>query len=102
MKTDVLLDVAGLALRAAEAGLRRRRPPASKPPAKRAERVMRKALPAAEKALKRVTQRVVARVPPVKARRRRSRLSLIRTTALGAAFAGAAAYIVIKEQERVR
>src|SRR5436853_239118 len=50
MKTETLFDVASLGLRAAEAALRRRRPPASTGPDTRPDRLVRRALPVASNA----------------------------------------------------
>jgi SAM-dependent methyltransferase len=102
MKTETIFDLASLGLRAAEAALRRRRPPASPGPDTRADRLVRRALPMAEKALARVVplNKPVTPSGKRKAARRRSRAGF--AVVMGAAAAGAAAYIVVKEQQRVR
>ena len=54
MKTETILDMVGVGLRAADAALQRRRPTSSGPDT-RADQIMRRVvLPAAEKALSRV------------------------------------------------
>src|SRR5713101_4497648 len=97
MKTETLLDILGLGLRAADAALQRRRPTTSGPDS-RADRIVRRVvLPVAEKAL--------GRVAPPSARptaRRRRALPLGAATLAGAVAAGAAAFVVMKQQQRVR
>src|SRR5437867_3533419 len=101
MKTETLFDVASLGLRAAEAALRRKRPITDKLDS-RADKLVRRALPVAEKALARVVPLAAPAIKKRQAKRRRSRAAFAGTAILGAAVAGAAAYIVVKEQQRVR
>lgn len=97
MKTETILDVVGLGLRAADAALQRRRPTSSGPDT-RADRIVRRVvLPVAEKAL--------GRVAPAAARplaRRRRRLPLGVSSLAGALGAGAVAYVLVRQQQRVR
>src|SRR6266542_5550877 len=102
MKTETLFDLASLALRAAEAALRRRRPAVSPGPDTRADRLVRHALPVAEKALARVIPLRSSVAKKERPARRRSRAGFTGAAILGAAVAGAAAYIVVKQQQRVR
>src|SRR5258706_11951623 len=100
MKTETLFDIASLGLRAAEAALRRRRPAVSSGPDTRADRLVRRALPVAEKALARVVPLrapVAKKEPPA---RRRSRAGFASTAILGAAVAGAAPPNVVKKEQR--
>jgi SAM-dependent methyltransferase/uncharacterized protein YbaR (Trm112 family) len=99
MKTETMLDVVGLGLRAVDAALQRRRP-TSPGPDTRADRIVRRVvLPVAEKAL----GRVAPASPRSLARRRRGlRLGLVASSLAGALAAGAAAYVVVKQQQRVR
>jgi SAM-dependent methyltransferase len=99
MKTETLLDILGLGLRAADAALQRRRPTTSGPDS-RADRIVRRVvLPVAEKALGRVAP---ASARPPARRRRRLSVGLAVSTLAGALAAGAAAYVVVKQQQRVR
>ena len=99
MKTETVLDLVGLGLRAADAALQRRRP-ASSGPDTRADRIVRRVvLPMAEKALGSVAP---AAARPAARRRRRPGLTLGLSTLAGALAAGAAAYVVVKQQQRVR
>ena len=103
MKTETILDVVGLGLRAADAALQRRRPTSAGPDT-RADKIVRRVLPVAEKALGRVAP-VAVRPPgarPLARRRRRRGLTLGISTVAGALAAGAAAYVVVKQQQRVR
>src|SRR5260221_13984679 len=99
MKTETVLDLVGLGLRAADAALKRRRP-ASSGPDTRADRIVRQVvLPMAEKALGSVAP---AAARPAAPRRRRRSLTLGLSTLAGALAAGATAYLVVKQQQRVR
>src|SRR5262249_20583412 len=98
MKTETLIDTLSFGLRAADAALKRRRP-TSPGPDTRADKIVRQVvLPVAERALGRVAPDSAR--PP--ARRRRRRLPLGMATLAGALAAGAAAYVVVKQQQRVR
>jgi SAM-dependent methyltransferase len=94
MKPETLLHVLGLGLRAAEAAVRRRGPQAA-PPSTRVDRLVQRVLPMAEKALDRAA-------PRRRRARRRSALAQAAATAFGALAAGSLAYVVVKEQQRVR
>ena len=109
MKPETILDVLGLGLRAAEAALSRR--PKLNLPDTRADQLVRRVLPLAERALERVTPPgpVGEKVKEVRhalrarrTRRRRSLIGTLGTVAAGALSAGAVAYIVVKEQQRIR
>lgn len=108
MKLDTLLDLAGLALRGAEALAGRRPNNDADKPDTRLDRLARRVIPLADKALDRMTPRngrvlTRARRRAEKQQRcRRSRLSYLFPTLLGAAAAGAAAYLVVRQQQRVR
>ena len=100
MKTETVLDMLGLGLRAAEAALQRRRP-ATAGPDTRADRIVRRVvLPMAEKALGRVAP--ASARPSARPRRRGLLLGLLASSVAGALAAGAAAYVVVKQQQRVR
>ena len=109
MKPETILDVLGLGLRAAEGGPSRR--PKLNLPDTRADQLVRRVLPLAERALERVTPPgpVGEKVKEVRhalrarrTRRRRSLIGTLGTVAAGALSAGAVAYIVVKEQQRIR
>jgi SAM-dependent methyltransferase len=100
MKTETLLDLVGLALRTADATLQRRRPVSDGPDTPADRLVQRVVLPMAEKALGQAAP--AAARPAVRRRRRRRGLTLGLSTLVGAVAAGAAAYTVVKQQQRVR
>ena len=108
MKPETILDVLGLGLRAAEAALSRR--PAIDLPDTRADRLVRRVLPLAERALERVAPAAGAGHKLAEARtslraarrRRRSIFGPLASVAVGALTAGTVAYIVVKEQQRIR
>jgi hypothetical protein len=103
MKPETVLNVLGLGLRAAEVALSRR--PADDGPDTRADRLVRRALPLAERALKRVAPAAAVREKLAgvrRGRRARRRRSALGPLAIGALTAGAAAYVVVKEQQRIR
>jgi hypothetical protein len=101
MKPETLIDVLGLGLRAAEAFLSRR--PAQPRPDTRVDRLVRRVVPVAEKALDQATPRRQADKARRRSRqRRRSALGQAAATMLGAVAAGSVAYLVVKEQQRVR
>lgn len=101
MKPETILDVLGLGLRAAEAALSRR--PAKDRPDTRADKLVRRVLPLAERALERVAPAAAApKAAEARAPRRRRRASVLGPLVLGALSAGAAAYIVTQEQQRIR
>ena len=100
MKTDTLFDVMGLALRAAEAALQRRRP-TSPGPDSRADRLVRSVvLPVAARALGRVAP--PAARPLARRRRRGLPLTYVAATIVGAALASGTALVLIRQQQRVR
>jgi len=97
MKPETVFDAISLGLRAADAALQRRRPTSTGPDTRTDRIVRRVVLPVAERAL--------GRVAPPNARplaRRRRQLPLGVATLAGAVAAGAAAYVVVKQQQRVR
>ncbi len=108
MKPETILEVLGLGLRAAEAALSRR--PAVDLPDTRADRLVRRVLPLAERALDRVApangvaHKVAEARQQIRAtrRRRRSLFGALASVAVGALSAGTVAYIVVKEQQRIR
>jgi SAM-dependent methyltransferase len=101
MKTDTLLDVLGLGLRAAEAALQRRRPTSAGPDSRADRIVKRVVLPVAAKALDRAAP---ASTRPAARRRRRRGLPLgfVASTLAGALAAGGVAYVLLRQQQRVR
>jgi len=97
MKPETVIDAISLGLRAADAALQHRRPTSTGPDTRTDRIVRRVVLPVAERALDRVS--------PANARslaRRRRRLPLGVASLAGAVAAGAAAYVVVKQQQRVR
>jgi hypothetical protein len=109
MRLDTILDLAGLGLRAAEAVAGRLAPGDADKPDTRVDQIVRRALPVAEKVLDRVAPSAngrvstrVRRAVEKRARRRRSGLGLVAGALVGAAAAGAAAYLVVREQQRIR
>ena len=108
MKPETVLEVLGLGLRAAEAALSRR--PKLDLPDTRADQLVRRVLPLAERALDRVAPAagaVTHKVAEARERRRtavarRRRGSALVPLILGALSAGAAAYVVVQEQQRIR
>jgi len=100
MKTETLFDILGLGLRAANAALQRRRP-TSRTPDSPADRIVRRVvLPVAHRALDRVAPDVPRPIVRAAERGRRRGLPLGATVA-GALAAGAVAYVLIKQQQRV-
>ncbi len=109
MKLETILDVAGLALRAAEVVAGRLAPGDAGKPDDRVDKIVRRAVPVAEKVLDRVAPSANGRAAKRarrradrKGRRRRSPLGLAASTLAGAAAAGAVAYLVVRQQQRVR
>jgi len=105
MKIETILDVAGLTLRAAEAVAGRLAPGDGDKPDTRVDKIVRRAVPVAEKVLDRVAPSANGRVrrrTDRKRRRRRSPLGFTISTLAGAAAAGAVAYLVVRQQQRVR
>jgi SAM-dependent methyltransferase len=97
MKPETVFDTISFGLRAADAALQRHRPTSTGPDTRTDQIVRRVVLPVAERAL--------GRVAPASARplaRRRRRLPLSVAGLAGALAAGAAAYVVVKQQQRVR
>lgn len=99
MKVETLLDVVGLGLRVARTVVNRR---AARPKAQTGDRLARRVLPATEASPQRAAPRARAGRARQWAERRRSALSRSAATALGALAAGSVAYVVVKEQQRVR
>jgi hypothetical protein len=108
MKPESLLQVLGVGLRAAEVILARRAAPAAKEAVEtRVDKVVARVAPAARRVLERAAKTSkVSETFEVGAkkrrRRRRSALGLAVPIFLGAATAGAAAYIVRQQQRRIR
>ncbi|MCC7360466.1 MAG: hypothetical protein IT317_13370 [Anaerolineales bacterium] len=108
MKPETVLEVIGLGLRAAEAALSRR--PKLDLPDTRADRLVRRMLPLAERALDRLAPAAGTVTPKVAAARerrraaagRRRRRSTLAPLVIGALSAAAAAYVVAQEQQRIR
>ena len=103
MKLETILDVVGLALRAAEAVAGRLAPGDHDKPDDRVDKIVRRAVPVAEKVLDRVAPSANGRVRrrADRKKRRRSSLGLAVSTLAGAAAAGAVAYLVVRQQQRV-
>jgi|GEM_PF-2412366 len=106
MKPETLLDVIGLGLRATEAALNRR--PAVDRPDTKVDRLVRRVLPLAERALDRMAappsdgpSRKAAQARATR-RRKRSVLAPLVSVAVGALTAGTVAYVIVKEQQRIR
>ncbi len=100
MKTETLIDMLSLGLRAAETALQRRRP-TTEGPDSRADRLVRRVvLPVAHKALDRVTPTDAQ--PPARRRRRRLVRGVPLGALAGALAAGAVAYVLVKQQQRVQ
>ena len=111
MKPETILDAVSFGLRAVDAAVQRRRPTSPGPDTRADQIVRRVVLPVAERALTRVTpvaERALTRVTVAEraagraVARRRRRLPLGVAGLAGALAAGAAAYIVVKQQQRVR
>jgi hypothetical protein len=109
MRLDTVLDLAGLGLRAAEAVAGRLAPGEAEKPDTRVDKLVRRALPVAEKVLDRVSASANGRVPSrvrrraeKRGRRRRgSALGLALGALVGAAAAGSAAYLVVRQRQRI-
>jgi hypothetical protein len=93
MKTEALLQVLGLGLRAAETVLSRSRPVGAAV-ASRADKVVERVVPAATKALKRLA--------PAKKRRRAPAFRLATSAVLAATVAGVTTYVITKNRQQVR
>ena len=98
MKTESLLQVLGLGLRAAETVIGRM---AKTSPASRADKVVARVVPAAQQALERLVPDGV-RSAKKKKRRRASAFTLATTSLLAAAGAGLATYVITRHQQQVR
>jgi uncharacterized protein YbaR (Trm112 family) len=93
LKAETLLNLLGFGLRVADAAVRRA--PRGSARASRVDRVVQRVLPVAEKALDRA-------VPGRRRARRRSALVRTGAAALGGLAAGGLAYVILKEDRRVR
>jgi uncharacterized protein YbaR (Trm112 family)/SAM-dependent methyltransferase len=104
MHYETLLQILRLALRVAEVFLGRRAAKRETPPAPtRADKVVARVAPIAEKVLDRVAPETAPSAAARSRRRRRSSsFALAQAMLFGAIAAGGAAYVVAKQQRRVR
>src|SRR5688572_23281564 len=101
MRTESLLQVLNLGLRAAETVLSRARP-AQPSPLSRVDKVVARVVPAAQNALERLAPEAVNPAKKKKKRRRATVLTLATTSVLAAAAAGATTYVITRHQQKVR
>lgn len=99
MSPQTLLQVLGFLLRLTEAWLKRR--PAPDQPPSRADRVVARVAPLAEKMLERVAPPASSAQPPAR-RRASAGKAMLRAAAFSALVSGTAAYFILQHQRRVR
>ncbi len=103
MNYETLLQLLRLALRVAEVVLGRRAAKREAPPPTRADKVVARVAPLAEKVLERIAPAPPAAEETSPRRRRHSASgALARAALFGALAAGGAAYVVVQQQLRVR